>query len=70
MKRRPMPPAKTTPVRNIARQTPAQQRALGSIGQDKADIAVSERLTQRERPIPLAKVLKEFDRAAGRKMDR
>jgi hypothetical protein len=70
MKRRPTPPAKTTPVRNTARQTPVQQRALGSIGRDQADIAVSERLTQRERPIPLAKVLKEFDRVADRNIDR
>ncbi|MSV34576.1 MAG: hypothetical protein EXQ47_03125 [Bryobacterales bacterium] len=70
MKRRPLPPAKTTPVRNTARQTPVQQCALGSIGRDEVDIAVSERLIQRERPIPLAKVLKEFDRATGRKMDR
>lgn len=70
MKRRPMPPAKTTPVRTTARQTPAQQRALGSIGRDETDIAVSERLTQRERPIPLAKVLKEFGRAGIVKLDR
>jgi hypothetical protein len=58
-----MSPAKTTPVRASARPAAAQQN-----GRDEADIAVSERLIQRERPIPLAKVLQEFGRATGRKL--
>jgi hypothetical protein len=71
MKRRSMPPAKSTPVRTTARPAAAQQIARGSIGRgDEADIAVSERLIQRERPIPLAKVLQEFGRAPTRKLDR
>ena len=60
MKRLPMPPAKTAPVRTVARQASVQNR------EDATDIAVSERLIQKETPVPLSKVLKEFGRATGR----
>lgn len=63
MKRTPLPPAKTARVRTAARQVLAPNR------QDEADIAVSEHLIQKETPIPLAKVLKEFGRARTVKLD-
>jgi len=64
MKRTPLPPAKTTRVRTAARQVSARSR------EDEADIAVSEHLIQKETPVPLAKVLKEFGRAGTAKLDR
>ena len=64
MKRTPPPPAKTTRVRTAARQVSAHNR------EDEADIAVSEHLIQKETPVPLAKVLKEFGRAGTVKLDR
>jgi hypothetical protein len=71
MKRRPMLPAKTTPVRTTARPGEASRSALAFIGRDdEADIAVSERLIRREAPVPLSKVLQEFGRAPSRKLDR
>lgn len=64
MKRTPLPPARSPQVRTTARQTSAPSR------QDEADIAVSEHLIQKETPVPLAKVLKEFGRARTVKLDR
>jgi hypothetical protein len=64
MKRTPLPPAKSTRVRTASRQMLVHSR------KDEADIAVSEHLIQKETPVPLAKVLKEFGRAGTVKLDR
>jgi hypothetical protein len=64
MKRRPLPPAETTASRHAARPTQLRQH------EDETDIAVSERLIQKETPVPLAKVLKEFGRVGDRSVDR
>jgi len=47
----------TSPRAAASRARPAR-----SSRQEEADIAVSERLIRRERPIPLKKILKEFGR--------
>ena len=65
MKRTPLPPAPTPRVRTTARQTLVHSRE-----EDQADIAVSEHLIQKETPVPLAKVLKEFGRARTVKLER
>jgi hypothetical protein len=44
------------------RATASQSQSVRRSRQDEADIAVSESLIRREKPIPLKKILKEFGR--------